>query len=623
MRLELVVILLVAAGAASGAAGAVFDVTAYGADPAHGGNDRAAAQAALEAACAAGGGEVHFPAGFYRMGREHGAGGAFYSGLQVHCDNITITGEGDSSVLLPLNSGGQTVIAVCASFTGPFGDHTCDPNLPVQDVTIRDLKIWDDYPLNHCIPSFGFSCSSEESHGITIRNGHNVTVLRVTLESLGDESVTIGGGSSGVTVVDNDFVDCPSLSSGGSCLELDWGSNYTVSGNSFEGGRAGGNSLIAINNNRAEEVNDVRITRNHLFDGSTSYSDIVEFGILLGPNNAALRDIRIDGNLISLDFTGRKAIVISTSAFEVEGLSLYGNAVLGVMDLTSLKLRDASIISNTSFGSAFTSGAALSFAGSEVLVESNFFAGHRRGCITIEGLDGASSDVTLRKNYCQTNTDAIPEAAISMSDANCNPLDGVAGQFVVDENWIVPPSGGAVSNAIRLSSCSQATVLNNVVQVAGRSTVHGVFGGAVIAGNVVDGATSDGIRVGTIPAQVFGNTLIGGRCVALDGTQGGTVADNDTGSCTIPIEEINGADQNSCWNNVGVSDGCSLQLECQDGIDNDGDGLVDAGDPQCTPLNPHHEGAGPLCGAGFEAILPLLGWNSIRRRLRRRSARRA
>jgi len=54
--------------------------------------------------------------------------------------------------------------------------------------------------------------------------------------------------------------------------------------------------------------------------------------------------------------------------------------------------------------------------------------------------------------------------------------------------------------------------------------------------------------------------------------------------------------------------------QCSDGVDNDGDGLVDAGDPNCSGPTDNRERPNPACGIGFELslLLPLVG--ALRRR---------
>ncbi|MCP5058710.1 MAG: hypothetical protein GY937_18570 [bacterium] len=599
---------------------AVFDVTNYGADPAFAGIDSDGAQAAVDAACAAGGGEVHFPAGFYRLGREHGAGGAFYSGLQLTCDDLVVTGVGDASVLMPLNSGGQIVVIICEAYL--FDDWKCDFTNSLQNITIRDLKIWDDDPEAHCVILPGGNCASEESHGIVIRNGHNILLERLTLDSLGDESITFGGGSSAGMVRDSTFVNCPSLHSGGSCIELDWGSDYTVTRNDFDGGVAGGSSMIYVNNNTANEVSNVVIVDNDLTDTSTVASQTVNAGIFLGPNNAALQNIQILDNTISNDQFGHMSIVITTSGFPVIDLEVTGNTLAGRVDIASTNLHGLEFKNNVLTSADDTGAAALRIAGNDLTVEQNQITSPLSQCIEIGGQNGGSSDIEIRENTCFSSSGSISTPMIGVWDVWCDPLGGVASGLSIIDNWLEQlPAGGTIKAGIYLPTCSTASVKDNWLVLGTNDAPIGIRGGATISGNYVEGA-EDAVRTATTPGVVSGNTLKGDTCVRMIGTMNSAVHGNDLTTCATPLREQTGATNNTCWNNTGMADGCSLLLQCHDGLDNDGDGQIDALDSNCSPTRPFSESPpSTSCGVGFELAPILIGLGIVHRRPARRARR--
>ena len=86
------------------ATGKVFDVTTYGAVPNDGLDDRPAVKKAIEAASAAGGGIVFFPAGRFLLGEEK----HLYDTLSIYSENIVIKGSG---------SGGPTETIIDVKYT--------------------------------------------------------------------------------------------------------------------------------------------------------------------------------------------------------------------------------------------------------------------------------------------------------------------------------------------------------------------------------------------------------------------------------------------------------------------------------------------------------------------------
>jgi hypothetical protein len=109
-----------------------------------------------------------------------------------------------------------------------------------------------------------------------------------------------------------------------------------------------------------------------------------------------------------------------------------------------------------------------------------------------------------------------------------------------------------------------------------------------------------------------------------DDTDGDTLGDpcdpdpNVATACSDGIDndgdELVDAADPGCDSNLDSSEHSSL-LACDDGLDNDGDGFIDLDDPHCTgPGYDREAGASSRCGLGFEMslLLPALMW--LRRR---------
>ena len=56
--------------------------------------------------------------------------------------------------------------------------------------------------------------------------------------------------------------------------------------------------------------------------------------------------------------------------------------------------------------------------------------------------------------------------------------------------------------------------------------------------------------------------------------------------------------------------------ECNDGVDNDGDGQIDLADAHCASASDNRERKS-ACGLGFELAFLLPAWIAVRRRLAR------
>ncbi|HEY9216662.1 MAG TPA: putative Ig domain-containing protein, partial [Phenylobacterium sp.] len=142
---------------------ATYNVRDYGATGNGVANDRAAIQAALDAAYAAGGGTVYIPAGTYAI--DGGSASRTYAGLQVR-DNVTIVGDGM----------GQTVIkAMAGNSVGFTGLIRTPVGVATGNVTISDLTLDGNKALTSG-KTDGFFCGTDP--GSTLQD-FDITVLRV------------------------------------------------------------------------------------------------------------------------------------------------------------------------------------------------------------------------------------------------------------------------------------------------------------------------------------------------------------------------------------------------------------------------------------------------------------
>jgi len=238
-------------------------------------DDTPAFRLAVDAAIAAGHKTVYVPCGNYRLGTS----GSIVSGLRLvdGDDGLHIFGDGDCSVLMPASWQGQIIIRFCHD-ASCSGQEETGPD----DVLIENLKLLDDDPIGHghahsyvatisdltgtfhfheqltftggATASFhsirpdgsmwymddrvgtlllgtvvgenGASAqvlsykvpTLEESHGIYQDVGQRLTIRHTTFESIGDESIVLSKRSSGARILNNTFVDCPSVPSAGSCV---------------------------------------------------------------------------------------------------------------------------------------------------------------------------------------------------------------------------------------------------------------------------------------------------------------------------------------------------------------------------------------------------------------------
>src|SRR5262245_41968862 len=126
-----------------------YDPAAFGAQPVPTVDSRPGAQAAIDAAVAAGGGRVCFGAGRWRLSRAPAGSYDRFAALSTHGAHVEITGAGPGTVLEIAGDQGAGTLWVIA----------LDPG--AQDVTIRDLTIDTSQATN----------TDEQTHAIEVGSG--------------------------------------------------------------------------------------------------------------------------------------------------------------------------------------------------------------------------------------------------------------------------------------------------------------------------------------------------------------------------------------------------------------------------------------------------------------------
>src|ERR1700682_1674479 len=137
-------------------------------------NDQPAIQAAIES-LAATGGTVYVPAGDYRLG----------DSIVIDHDNITLTGQGASSVLRLMDGVQQTGIILPHNYSGSVN---LDPALLVHPVTISHLTI----DGNHN-PVINYG-DGPDYFGIMVRQAQDVTLSGLIVRDWASDGISVGNG---------------------------------------------------------------------------------------------------------------------------------------------------------------------------------------------------------------------------------------------------------------------------------------------------------------------------------------------------------------------------------------------------------------------------------------------
>lgn len=152
----------------------VFNVKTYGAVGNGSTDDRTSIKAAFDAACAAGGGIVFFPAGTYEVSKQ----GSNAWALQISCSNIQMLGVTD----------GQSVLQLITGSTGTGASSATDllEVLGVKDVIIRDMVL-DGHWGN------ALTRVSQASNNQTLTGTYTLNVLTTTGSVVGTSAFPASG----------------------------------------------------------------------------------------------------------------------------------------------------------------------------------------------------------------------------------------------------------------------------------------------------------------------------------------------------------------------------------------------------------------------------------------------
>lgn len=517
-------------------------------------NDTQALQAAVDAASAAGGGEVVIPCGQYRIG-EVGSG-RFYSGIQVTSDDIHLRpAEPFCAELLPGFTHGGVVVAVCPAFVnsphrGMRKD--CDAAPELSNFSISGFRMRDDDPTGHC---FGYNtllpgeCVSEESHAISVFRTTGVSIQHNRFEAFGDETITLG--SAGV-IDGNTFHNTPGIPWGGGGAIIVDGSDIAVINNTISGTRADptgagcGSSAcasngrgIVIETNTGTPSERILVANNVVTDFDGHYA------FLASSSQNRVRDVVVRNNTFrtvssasvgdelacrppssvcsNLDGTGCSVAQSCSIAFggaagepaAREGIEITQNDLRGgVYADAAGGIGSFDFHANRVQG---VEGKGLALAGGPLTISDNEVSGFGAEAIYLNGLnrdDHGTHSVSIRGNLLVgNNSDSAPDDAMTMfkpTGIACGDDGEVPGGVVVSDNQIIG-SGTPYSmiKGVDFDPCVGYTAERNVIDFAdsGTATSQGLGQPLRAVSNRVLGAKQYGIFSYHAGATFSGNTI--------------------------------------------------------------------------------------------------------------------
>jgi len=588
-------------------------------------DDRPAFRLAVDAAIAAGHKNVYVPCGNYRLDGS--------LNLLDADDGIHIFGDGDCSVLMPAKRDGQTIVALCQDNSCDFEDESGP-----DDVLIENLRFLDDDPAGHGhahfyvatisdvvgefvyrekltfsggatailhsirpdgtmwymegltgMPSVGEiqgqhgataqwisheAPTGEESHGIIQKVGQRLTIRYNTFESIGDESVVLGRESSGAKVLNNTFINCPSVPAEGACMNVNGGNNAEIAFNTYDMGVAAGGSLT----NRAIEVvsavgagasaihiHDEVIQDSCDFD--TEPWECAERGILIRSGEAGVSGVTIENSVVEVP-DGRAVAIgcIYCGAFTFDLVVRNNPSVVGRIAFSA---QSAVIEGNQISMPELARSAPIEVGGGNVSVTRNYVDAARGGCVSLSG-EGTFS---VLDNDC-----------VNVSGAQLVPIigyarrpDPVESHLLIQGNRLSVNDGLDEYDTIDCKGVIDSRVLGNEI-VGGDGDGAAITGCSVVSGNTLTGIPGVGISWKDMSNVEAENNSISGGSIAIwiEDTSFAVVRSNTCeGQSQSCVEEGGSSDGNLCELNESVAEGGGpggAPILCE------GDGVPDAVD---------------------------------------------
>ncbi|HKE19413.1 MAG TPA: hypothetical protein VKB80_31265 [Kofleriaceae bacterium] len=271
--------------------GGEFSPASFGALPDDGADDRAGLQAAVQAACDAGGGIVRLQAGLYELSANPQPGASKLESLAIRCSNVRLTGEGISTVLQATGDGGAGDWNLVQIRTSPT-----DPQ-PVRNIEIDNLLLsgsgaWNTDEQTHLLEIGVGPVESVSLHHLWFYHPVRQKQDLSGNERGGDCIRIMGGPDKAVRftqITDSQFLDCDRSSIGfqrevydtiiDSNVFLTVGDQHidqeptgegalgrmVVSNNLFMGGTQGAHSVTLTGNSIAEPSSEIIFSHNVLF----------------------------------------------------------------------------------------------------------------------------------------------------------------------------------------------------------------------------------------------------------------------------------------------------------------------------------------------------------------------